>query len=175
MQHPGWLAALCTGLSAVWISLPPHTYTHTFKRIFYCCGTLYLQIIKSTPNAFQGEPDIRILWPWLTVVTWIIFKSTLWSLSSIKTTMISLFLSAASSPLSHFQTQCSKGRTKLVVLLHFLLFFIILESFSITELNVTLCMQTARKCHRHQNEEAAHKGKNIKNSSAVLSCNCKYI
>lgn len=27
-QHPGWLAALCTGLFAVWISPPPHTYTH---------------------------------------------------------------------------------------------------------------------------------------------------
>lgn len=44
----------------------------------YCSSTLYLQIIKSTPSAFQDRHDITILWPWLTVVTWIIFKSTLW-------------------------------------------------------------------------------------------------
>ena len=68
----------CSLLSA---SFPPPV---TFKCIFYCSTTLYLQIIKSTSRAHQDRPDITVLWPWLIVVTWIIFKSTLWSLTYIK-------------------------------------------------------------------------------------------
>ena len=57
--------------------------THLLMHL-YCSSTLYLQIIKSTPSALQDCPDITILWPWLTVVTWIIFKSTLWSPTYIR-------------------------------------------------------------------------------------------
>lgn len=40
-------------------SLPSSTVT--FKCIFYCCGTLYLQIIKSTSSAYRDCPDITVL------------------------------------------------------------------------------------------------------------------
>lgn len=45
----------CSLLSA---SFPPPV---TFKCIFYCSTTLYLQIIKSTSRAHQDRPDITVL------------------------------------------------------------------------------------------------------------------
>lgn len=76
----------------------------------YCSSTLYLQIIKSTPSAFQDRHDITILWPWLTVVTWIIFKSTLWVFHSYsKCYALSLF---ASLPYLHPRFLSSEYRRK---------------------------------------------------------------
>ena len=58
-QHPRqWDPSAPQDCSLLSASFPPPV---TFKCIFYCSTTLYLQIIKSTSRAHQDRPDITVL------------------------------------------------------------------------------------------------------------------
>ena len=58
-QHPKqWDPSAPQDCSLLSASFPPPV---TFKCIFYCSTTLYLQIIKSTSRAHQDRPDITVL------------------------------------------------------------------------------------------------------------------